>query len=167
MYYSRGSLILEAFLSQLVPKPHFALTIKLDPDGIEWTHLIGVLDFTLTPDELPATLSGKLLLILQWIKDQGQHTFVLNHHTLDSAPENAQDTLVLTAWWLEWKRRRKNAHRTFDCTHCRKRIDVKTQGTKVDMTIYSCPDNACLTWELLSKVTGAPVLRVVENVESA
>ena len=56
MYYSRGSLILEAFLSQLVPKPHFALTIKLDPDGIEWTHLIGVLDsrcaiFTFSKDE--------------------------------------------------------------------------------------------------------------------
>lgn len=154
-------------MSQPVPEPHFPLTILVDADSIEWSHLIGVLEHTLTPDELPVHLGEKLMSILSRIASQGQAKFVLSNRSVNDVPKHVVEILELTAWWLEWNRRRKNAHGYFECTHCRKHIAVKTQSAKADTTIYSCPDNTCPTWDMLSKVTGKPILRVVESVESA
>ncbi|MBI5793489.1 hypothetical protein HZA87_00150 [Candidatus Uhrbacteria bacterium] len=154
-------------MNKPVPEPCFPLTIHIDAHDIDWTHLVGVLDHVLTPDELPVRLGEQLMPILLWIQSHGQKEFVLGNSGLGHAPKNAAETLKLTAWWLEWNRRRRNARDHFECTHCGKRINVKTQGAKVDTIVYSCPDNTCPTWEMLSKVTGAPVLRIVGAAESA
>ncbi|MBI4437602.1 hypothetical protein HY631_01485 [Candidatus Uhrbacteria bacterium] len=137
----------------------------MDPDGIDWTHLVGELHHTLLPDELPEPLRESLLPILSWIVARGLHELPLGAD-LTGAPDDAQATLELTAWWLEWNRRRRNARGHFNCTHCGKPVAVQTQGAKTDTTIYSCPDNACQTWELLCQITGKATLRVID-AESA
>lgn len=145
-------------MSQPAQKPLFPLVVKIDPDSIEWTHLVGVLGFTMTPEELPAKLYQKLLPILRWIESYVRHEFVLHQHDLIEAPENAANVLHLTAWWLEWKRRHKNARGSFNCTHCKNQVEVK---------IGSCSNNACPTWELLRLVHGHTVLHVVKSSKSA
>jgi len=161
-----------------VPKPYFPLTITLDPNGIEWTHLIGVQRHVRTPDELPSALEAQILPVITKIAKGKIQEFVVGKDAIEKATKNALDILHLTAWWLEWDRRRMIAHREFTCTHCASSVKIVKLGMRrvdpsslklrgADKHIYRCPNSACPTHALVAIATGDPILTVVEEAESA
>jgi hypothetical protein len=150
-----------------IPKPYFPLTIKLDPNGLEWTHFIGVSEFVKTPGELPSSLTEQLLPMLEWINSDTDTTLIVEESTWARLQEARLNILRLTAWWIEWTRRRTVANDHFLCTHCNQQIVVKPGSPARDKTIYRCPNKVCATHALVANATGKPQLRVVEGAKSA
>ncbi len=155
-------------MSLPLPEPSFPLTIKLDPNGLEWTHLIGMQQHTKTPGELPSALETLIFPIIMRIAQGRIQEFVVHEDTMEEATEAVLSILRLTAWWLEWDRRRVIAHGAFDCTHCKSVIPIqKARPLQRDKHIYRCPNRECPTHALVSRATGDPVLTVVEETKSA
>ena len=155
-------------MSQPLPERRFALTIRPDPNGVEWTHLVGEQCYVKTPGELPSALETLLLPIIVRIAGGTIQEFIVGENTPEQSTEDMLSILRLTAWWLEWDRRRVIAHGAFDCTHCKTSIALqKSRPLQRDKHIYRCPNRECPTHALVSRATGDPVLTVVEETKSA
>lgn len=140
-------------------KQRFPLTIQLSVDGIDWTHFYGAMRHVRTPAELPDPLWTQLLPIVEWLIARNETRFVLDTHSLDEAPEEARETLTLTAWWMEFDHRRVLAHdRQWKCPDCDDEVTPR-RGY--------CNNPRCESWDKLFTLTGEPALRLVARAETA
>lgn len=144
------------------PDPSFALTIRMDPDGIEWTHFVGLMGHVRTPGEMPAPLWARLEPIMRALQAAhvGRFTFpALTGVFPPGVPDNAVDTLTLAAWWLEWDRRAMVARGgSWACPDCDELVRAK---------VGHCADPQCDSWNKLHLATGEPNLHLVPGAQSA
>lgn len=122
---------------------------------------------TKTPGELPSALEALISPIIVRIAGGRIQEFIVEEDTIEKTTEDVLNILRLTAWWLEWDRRRVIAHGEFDCTHCKSSIAIQKQRPlKLDKHIYRCPNRECPTHALVSRATGDPVLTVVGEAKA-
>lgn len=144
------------------PDPAFALSIRLDPDGIEWTHFIGRMGHVRTPGEMPAPLRARLEPIMRALHDAGVRRFAFPALTgvfPPGVPDNTVDTLTLAAWWLEWDRRVAVARgESWPCPDCQGEVKPK---------VGHCGEPSCQSWDKLHLATGAVQLHLVPGAQSA
>lgn len=156
----------------------FPLTIKLDRDGIDWTHFFSRMDgHVLTIDELPeslrrlaaslaAFLLGRRIGRIGIIPDR----FPLCQTTIEGErdsslapfPSEAREeflpTIRLLAWWMEWCHRMATGRGKWKCLEC--------TGT-VTAQDGHCANAECLSWRILPTITGNPILSLVVQTANA
>ncbi|MBI4435579.1 hypothetical protein HY630_02815 [Candidatus Uhrbacteria bacterium] len=142
----------------------FPLTIELDEDDIDWTHLLGV-GSRLTVQELPDPLRTRARLTIEFLRAHAiMHLAVQvgifpvclykgdRRMLPEGGPEDLLETLRLMSWWMEWSHRRACAHWSWKCPECQGEVKIK-RGI--------CDDSLCSSWDILHLITGEPILRLV------
>ncbi|MBI2473014.1 hypothetical protein HYV70_00455 [Candidatus Uhrbacteria bacterium] len=144
----------------------FPLQIKMDQDGMEFTHIYGGIGHVLTPKELPSVLWMRLhplvsclfegeIQILRLTPNQIPFYQLVpqKNDLLKDLSEETEETLALTAWWMEWCHRKKTAsHRDWKCIECEKHVP-RTEGR--------CPDIHCSSRKILQEITGESGLKLI------
>ena len=148
----------------------FPLQIKMDPDGIEFTHICGGIGYVLTPKELPVPLwtrlcplvsslfEGEIRLFELTPNQTPQYRFVpQGNDALKELSEETEETLALTAWWMEWGQRKKVSLKRegWACLECERYV-LRSEGR--------CPDTNCPSRKILLKITGESTLKLVPPV---
>ena len=140
----------------------FQLTIRLDQDGVQWTHFFGRMEHARAPSEIPPRLWAMLSPIIEALHQAGVVKF--NFPSSDTqlppqVPENAREILALMAWWMEWDRRIAVAHAAaWKCPNCEEDVNPKRGH---------CDNPACESWNNLHRVTGEPILELISGAKSA
>ncbi len=147
----------------------FKLTIELDTDGIEWTHLKSTLGHVQLPRELPTPLWKRLTPIVHTLACQGVRKVLLEPEYLPKLRVNgvlmdmiptlgtvAYETLILTAWWMEWYQRKNvSRDRIWSCPECQGQVTQKPGA--------HCQNPDCLSWDLLHMIRKDPELHLVPS----
>src|SRR3989339_1349475 len=126
----------------------FPLLIKMDQDGIEFTHVYGGIGHVLTPRELPNPLwtrlhpfvsrlfEGEIQLFELTPKQTSRYRFIPQENVLKELSKEIEETLILTAWWMEWSQRKKVSSRDgWKCLECERYI-LRSEER--------CPDSHCV-----------------------
>jgi hypothetical protein len=150
---------------------HFQLTVQFDSDGIDWTHFRSRMGHTLTPHELPIQLWKRLKGIVNQLHRMNVRRLVLvpsrlpqyqmNDVWQELPPirgRNVQETMELTAWWMEWKNRQSVTHDgNWNCTDC---------DSIVESERGHCDNPECESWNVLFHITGNHILHLVPKTGS-
>lgn len=150
----------------------FPLTIKLDPEGTDWTHFFNRSDdHVLTMDELPEPLQELVEPIVEFLLEQRisrigfiPDRYPLCHITLEGErdphlrpfllPEESFPTILLLAWWMEWSNRKTTGRGQWKCLECTDSITTQHGH---------CKNADCLSWLILPVITGRPILSLVTS----
>ena len=143
----------------------FPLQIKIDPDGIDFTHIYGGIGHILTPKELPTPIWTRLYPFVSSLFEESISSleFTPYHEPCYRlTPQNeilfeklseTEEIIVYVAWWMEWSHRKKVSQKNgWKCPECDRYV-IPEQG--------HCPDNQCPSWNALFLITGEPTLHLV------
>ena len=144
----------------------FPLQIKIDQDGIEFTHVYGGIGHVLTPTELPSPLWMRLHTLVSCLFEGEIRVLELTperipryqlipqkNDLLKEISKETEETLALTAWWMEWSQRKKVSFRDgWKCLECERYI-LRSEER--------CPDTHCRSREILNKIKGDQKLKLV------
>lgn len=137
----------------------------MDQDGIEFTHVYGGIGHVLTPRELPNPLwtrlhpfvsrlfEGEIQLFELTPKQTSRYRFIPQENVLKELSKEIEETLILTAWWMEWSQRKKVSSRDgWKCLECERYI-LRSEER--------CPDSHCVCRDILIKIKGEQKLKLV------
>lgn len=143
----------------------FPLLIKLDEDGIEFTHFFNRMGHVRLPPHLPDPLHKRVLQLIERLMALQIQALQLIPDELPrykingtwaplpaSLTPETEDTLLLTAWWMELERRKTTRHDDWECQECGKLVTRK-RGI--------CQNHECVSWDILHIITGDPHLHLV------
>lgn len=145
----------------------FPLILEVDLEDVEFTHIKGAMGHVRMLRELPVGLFNNLSGVLEYLVRQEVkklsfdpkdpfHYLIngnrMSHTWLDCA--ESREALRLTAWWMEWDRRRTISHEGWYCLNCGRTI-VRKRG--------HCDYPDCESWNMLNTIIGETSLHLVET----
>lgn len=133
----------------------FPLIIRPDTDGIEWTHFSNE-GYVVTLAELPRALQAPARNITKCLLNKRLNTLDISRDT-ELLPEGFEPFVRdfrLIAWWLEWRYRKEIGRAQWTCPECQE---------TVMLAIGHCPRADCLSWKILTHITGIPILKLVQK----
>ncbi len=145
----------------------FPLQIRIDQDGMEFTHIYGGIGHVLTPKELPSVLwmrlhplvsrlfEGEIDLLEMAPNQQPRYRLIPQRNNWFEEPSaDIEETLALTGWWMEWSHRKQVSSKKegWICPECEKYV-LRSEGR--------CPDIHCSSGKILQEITGESGLKLI------